>query len=148
MRFSTVALALVLPVLALSCGGGSAPSIPQADACSQSSKSVCAKLFSCTDPILVGAQQTFGGTEEMCETMIQQMYCAPFMCMPSEYHGDKAQQCKDQFATLSCTTLSSAVLTAIFGAGGAQGALSTVLATVPACSQVCPASDAGLSSGG
>jgi hypothetical protein len=146
MRFCIVASALVLPVL--SCGSGSTPGIPQAEACSEASKSVCAKLFSCSDPILVGAQQAFGDNEASCQTTIQQNYCVAFMCMASQYHGDKAQQCKDQFSTLSCATLSAAALGAIIAGGGAQGASSTILATVPACTQVCPASDAGSSGGG
>lgn len=136
MKFlSTVALGSLL----MSCGGGSSSGIPQADACNQASRAACAKLFSCPDAILVAARTLVGGTEEMCRTTIQQTYCAPFMCMTSQtYHGDKAQQCKDQFGTVSCATLATAA---------ASLNVATVLASVPVCTEVCSSGDAGSTGG-
>ena len=133
---STIALVLLL----VSCGGGSSSSgIPQADACNQASQSACKKLFSCTDLILTLAQQQLGGSEAACRTMIQQMYCAPFMCSADQtYSGVKAQQCKDQFGTVTCATLATAA---------ASLSIATVLASVPGCTEVCTAGDAGASGG-
>jgi hypothetical protein len=135
--FFTVALGLLL----LSCGGGSSSGIPQADACNQASQSACAKLFSCSDVILMIAQGVLGGTEVSCRMMIQQNYCAPFQCQAGQtYHPDKAQQCKDEFSAVTCATLAAAAL-----AGG--GSPATVLASVPGCTQVCTSGDAGSTGG-
>ncbi len=80
--------------------------------------------------------------------MVQQNYCAPFMCTAAQaYHPDKAQQCKDQFGTVTCATLSSAALAAIVGGGSASTSVTAVLASVPGCTQVCSSGDAGASGG-
>jgi hypothetical protein len=123
----------------LSCGGGSTASIPQADACNQASRSICARVFSCTDTVLLLAQVALGGSEAACQTTIQASYCGSFQCTGSQtYHGDKAQQCKDQFTTVSCMTLATAAST---------GAVAGALMTVPACQQVCTGGDASTSGG-
>jgi hypothetical protein len=134
--FANVALVFFV----LSCGGGSStPGIPQADACNQASKSACTKLFSCTDTVLVIARTLLGGTEASCETMIQANYCAPFQCMANQtYRPDKALQCKNQFGTVSCSTLAAAAAT---------GNIAAVLASVPGCTEVCSGGDAGTTGG-
>ena len=132
--FAAVALGACL----LSCGGGSTPAtIPQADACNQASKSICTRVFACTELAL--AQLLLGGTEASCETMVKANYCGSFQCTATQtYHGDKAQQCKDQFATVSCATLATA----------ASGGVNAVLASVPACQQVCTDNSDASTSGG
>jgi hypothetical protein len=129
--------ALTLFVVAVSCGGGSSSTngIPQADACNQGAKAACAKLFACNDGILVLAQAALGGSAGACETMIKANYCSTFECTAGQtYHGDKAQQCKDDFASVSCATLAAAA---------SSLNIATVLASVPSCQQTCTGGDAG-----
>jgi hypothetical protein len=118
----------------LSCGGGSTPgAIPEAEACPQAARSVCARVFSCPDQLLQLAQFALGGSETACQAMVQQNYCGAFQCMAGQtYHGDKAAQCKQQFSTVSCATLATAL-----SMGGAAGGVAAVLTSVPACQQVC-----------
>jgi hypothetical protein len=126
----------------VSCGSSSSPtSIPQADACNQASTAICARVFSCSDPILVAAQQfVLGGSEATCQMMIKQSYCGAFACTAGQtYHGDKAQQCKDQFATATCASLAAAAT---------SGTVAGVLMTVPACQQVCTGGGDASTSGG
>jgi hypothetical protein len=127
-------LVFALGLLALSCGGGSeSKPIPQAEACPEASKAICAKLFSCNgDTFLDLAKTAVGGDEVNCLATVQQNNCASFTCATGQtYHGDKAGMCKDQFSGVSCSQLSREILTA----GGDVNVLIKNLA--PSCNQVC-----------
>src|SRR5450432_273095 len=130
-------ISLVLGALCGSCGGSSsaADTIPQAESCTQAAQAACGKLFSCSDLVLVLAQQTLGGSASACETMVEQSYCPTFACSATQtYHGDRAKQCKDDFGTLSCTTLADAATAA---AVSGSFSIAPVLSSVPACQAIC-----------
>jgi hypothetical protein len=129
-------LVFTLGLLALSCGGGDGgktKEIPQADACPEAAKAICAKLFSCpTDTVLDLAKASLGGDAANCRTTIQQNNCGSLMCAAGQtYHSDKAGMCKDQFDAATCTELSGAIRTTL----GNVDALIMTLA--PSCNQVC-----------
>src|SRR4029078_7530154 len=120
-----VGLFIASALAALSCGSSSkGGTIPQDQACTQASPAACTKVCSCRGaPSLTAAQGGLGGTEPACETMIQMNFCAPFLCSAADYHGDKAQQCKDQFGSVSCAQLSAAALAGGLRGGGAPAAV-------------------------
>jgi hypothetical protein len=125
-----------LGVLMLSCGGGASQTIAEADACKQVSQAICAKVFSCDDVISALARAALGGTQATCEAMIIQSSCSARWCQPNQtYQGDKAYQCKQQFAAAECGTLDAMALTG--------NNIASVLAIVSACTQVCTTNDAG-----
>ena len=128
-----VGLVFALGLLALSCGGGGTKDIPQADACPEASKAICAKVFSCPDDVILSlVKNALGGDEANCRTTVQQNNCSSLMCAATQtYHGDKAAMCKDQFGSVSCPDLSGAILTS-------SGNVQTLIMTLaPACNQVC-----------
>lgn len=137
-------ISLVLGALFGSCGSsssGAANTIPQAEACTQAAQAACAKLFSCTDLVLLVARQTLGDNASVCETMVEQSYCSTFACSATQtYHGDRAKQCKDDFGTLSCKTLADAATAA---AASGSFNIAPVLSSVPACQAICTGADAG-----
>ena len=127
-------LLFALGLLALSCGGGAAKEIPEADACPEASMAICGKVFSCpAGDIVIGlVQDGLGGSDAACQASIAQTYCGALTCTNGKkYHGDKAYQCKEQFKAVACSQISGAVLTA----GTNVSTLITTLA--PACNQVC-----------
>ena len=138
---TTFALGLV----ALSCGGGSPAGIPQADACNQAAKAACTKIFGCPS---LSVFQFVLQNETVCETMVvANCGSTGFQCAANQaYHGDKAQQCRDQFTNQTCD-----VVAAELAAGGLSltGALSSLTMSIPPCGQICTsAADAGASTGG
>lgn len=132
-----VRLVFALGLLALSCGGSDAPpktnDIPQADACLEASKAICAKVFSCPDDVILNlVKSELGGDEANCRTTIQQNNCGSLMCAAGQtYHADKAAMCKDQFGAVKCPDLSSAILSS----NGKVDAV--IMSLAPACNQVC-----------
>jgi len=135
MKFITT---FALGVLLLSCGGGS-HTIPEADACKEVSKALCAKVFSCDDVISALARAALGGTQASCEAMIIQTSCSATWCQPNQtYHGDKAYECKQQLATAECGSLDAMALTR---------SIDSALAIASACAEVCTAGDAGSTPG-
>jgi hypothetical protein len=129
-----------LAVWLLSCGDGGAHTIPEAEACKEVSKAMCAKVFSCDDPVSVVARAALGGRQATCETLIIQSACSVSWCQPNQrYHGDKAYECRQQFAAAECGTLNAMALT---------GNIANVLAVVSACAQVCTTPEPGSTPGG
>jgi hypothetical protein len=129
-------LVFALGLLALSCGGGDGgktKDIPQADACPEASKAICAKVFSCPDDLILSAvKNALGGDETNCRTTIQQNNCGSLMCAAGQtYHGDKAAMCKDQFGAVTCPDLSGAILAS---AGNVDA---VIMSLAPTCNQVC-----------
>jgi hypothetical protein len=134
MTLATARVLFTVGLFALSCGGGDGPKeIPQAEACPEAAKAICAKVFSCpSDVVLDLAKPALGGTEANCRTTIQQNSCASFMCTAGQtYHGDKAAMCRDQFASVTCSQVSTAILTS----GGNVNA--GIMTLAPTCNQVC-----------
>jgi hypothetical protein len=122
-----------LGLFLFSCGDGGPHTIPQANACPEVSRAMCAKLFSCDDVISAVARTALGGTQASCETRITQSACSVSWCQPNQsYHGDKAYECRQQVATAGCGTLDVTALT---------GNIASALATISACAQVCTADD-------
>ena len=137
MKFITT---FTLGVLLLSCGDGDSRTIPQAEACPQVSKAMCAKLFSCDDVVSAVARAALGGMQATCESLLLQSACSVSWCQPNQtYHGDKAYECRQQVATAECGTLDAMALT---------GNINSALAIVSACAQVCTTDDAGSTPGG
>ena len=118
----------------LSCGDGGPHTIPEAEACKEVSKAMCAKLFSCDDVVSAVARTALGGRQANCEALIIQSVCSVSWCQPNQrYHGDKAYECKQQVAAAACGTLDATALT---------GNIASVLAIVSSCALVCT-TDAG-----
>ena len=124
-----------LGVSLLSCGDGGPHTIPEPQACSEVSKAMCAKLFSCDDLVSAVARAALGGKQATCETLLIQSACSVSWCQPTQrYHGDKAYECKQQVAAAQCGALDAVALT---------GNIASVLAAVSVCAQVCTTGDAG-----
>ena len=122
-----------LGVLLLSCGDEGPHTIPEADACPEVSKAMCAKVFSCDDLISAVARVALGGTQAACEAMITQSACSVSWCQPNQrYHGDQAYACKQQVAAAECGTLDATAL---------SGNVASALAIISACAQVCTTDD-------
>jgi len=135
-------IVVALGLAVLSCGSGSS-GIPQADACNQASKTVCLKIFGCTDSNSVTVQ-AFLGSEASCEaTVLQSCGSTGFQCSAGQtYHGDKAQTCSDQFNSEDCATLSAEIVVAALQ-GSSSTAIANVTASLPACSQICTGAGTG-----
>src|SRR6266511_930688 len=97
-------------------------------------------LSSCGDVVSAVTRAAFGGKQATCESLIIQSACSVSWCQPNQrYHGDKAYECRQQFAEAECGRLDAATLT---------GNVASVLAAVSACAQVCTTDIAGSSPGG
>jgi hypothetical protein len=127
-------LLFTLGLLALSCGGGAAKEIPEADACPEAAAAICGKVFSCpaSDLVLGAVQLSLGGSDANCQATIKQNYCGSLTCTNGQtYHGDKAYQCKEQFKGVACSDIAGALIIS-------QGNIPVLIGTLaPACGQVC-----------
>jgi hypothetical protein len=125
---------LVSLSLALSCGSSGSSGIPQADACNQTAKTSCMKIFSCPTLAAQAASVPSISTEAMCEATVLASCGLTFMCGVGEtYHGDKAQACKDAFSAQTCDDLQAAVVTAILGGATIDSAIPALTKSLPAC---------------
>ena len=135
---------LVFGSLLVSCGGGggiSSAGIPEAEACSQASTAVCAKLYGCTGSSITIARLLLMN-EAACKTTVLQ-YCGStgFQCTGgATYHGDQAQICKDKFNAQTCAALDVALSMAT----STTAAIAAVTANVMECANICTGgTDAG-----
>jgi hypothetical protein len=146
-----VLVLLGLGALVLSCGGGSATTIPAAEACSQITTTACKKIYeaTCTD-LFSTSVQTALKSETECETTVIQGYCATSttLCPAGyTYHGDKAQMCKDLISKQPCANFNGTLAIAA-ASGGADAAIASLQVSFPVCAQVCTTPGGGGGAGG
>ena len=121
--------ALSLVAMAGGCGGGgTAAGISQADACPQAAKAACTKIFACSNLLLVQAVLM---NETMCETtVVTNCGSTGFQCGATQtYHGDKAQQCKDQFNAQTCDAIAANL--------NITNPVASLTMSIPPCGQIC-----------
>ncbi len=133
---------VALIVVAQSCGGSSAPkTILEADACNQAAQTACTKIFACSDTAFALVKLALMD-QKTCETMVVQNCGATgFRCAGGQsYHGDEAQNCKDEFNAQTCAALATAISTAGLSTAAV---IASLTGTLPACPKICTGTDAG-----
>ena len=134
---------LVLGSLVVSCGGGSATTIPADQACSEITNTACAKVFdaTCTDTAskLI---QTGLTSQSACVSTVTTGYCATAQTVCAAgytYHGDKAAMCKDSISKQTCAAFNQTLFAAFLAGGTAASAIASLTVSFPVCAQVCTA---------